>query len=303
LFQEVCQTGTAAARAETAKVGKEEDDDIDFIRSKNAQACQKRQKKAETQAHKLTTPAANQKPAKKKLKAIKHDRSSSPAKSKISSSQKRDQKDDTVPSDHSDSESEDGDEGEEEEELVMRPSHYRRQQEYKFEEESGEGSDFEELNVVFDHFNPKETDFGGIRQFLRDILCGSDYDVGGLVDIIISQSGAVGTVVKVADEEEVYGVTSVINLTHYKSSECVKQVTSFILSKCPQEHRPLMEKFLRSSEDGSTGFIINERMVNMPNEMALPLMSSMFDELQWSQEDQVTLPLAAWPLMHGCMLG
>ena len=50
-----------------------------------------------------------------------------------------------------------------------------------------------------------------------------------------------------------------------------------------------MEKLLRSREEGRTGLIINERMVNMPNEMALPLMSSLFDELRWSQEEQVTI--------------
>ena len=288
LFQEVCLTGTAAARAESVKLGKEDDDDVEFIRSKNAQACQKRQKKAALHAQKQTAPLRPEtKSLKKKLKS-EQIRSSSSSKQNKASSEKQDSGEqeqhieESSPSDASGS-----DEEQEEEELVMRPSHYRRQQEYKFEEESGEGSDFEELNVVFDHFNPKESDFAGIRQFLRDLLCGTVYDVGGLVDIIIGQSGAVGTVVKVADEEEVYGVTSVISLAHYKTLECIKQITSFVMSKCPSEHRHELEKALRYTGDGHTGFIINERMVNMPNEMALPLISGLFDELRWSQDDQV----------------
>ena len=148
IFQEVNQAGTAAARAETAKIGREEDDDVDFIRSKSAQACQKRQKKAEIQAHRLVSPVANKKSAKKSKN---QDRSSSSSNSKVSSSRKGVQRDEPGASDRSESEGDEGDEGEEgdeEEELVMQPSHYRRQQEYKFEEESGEGSDFEELNVV-----------------------------------------------------------------------------------------------------------------------------------------------------------
>ncbi len=283
-------TGTAAARAEAVKVGIEEDDDADFIRAKNKNACQKRDRKAEMRSLKEVARAGG---ATSKLKMKKKARSKAPKApdtlQKASKIQNEDQEQEgqAAESEGSDDDESGSDAAEEDEELAMNPSHYRTQQGYNFEDESGEGSDFEELNVVFDHFNPKESDFGGIRQFLSNLLCGAPYNVGELVDIIIGQSGAVGTVVKVAGEEEVYGVTSVISFGHYASSECIRQLTKFILSKCPADQRPRLEKMLRSSEHGHTGFIVNERMVNMPNEMALPLMKGLFDEIGWSQEDQV----------------
>jgi hypothetical protein len=300
-LQEVCVTGTAAARAEAVKVGSEEDDDADFIRTKNRNACQKRDRKAEMRTQKDVARAAGataKQPSQKKKKKSKSTVSKVPKAIPISSKVRNDDREpeekdvESGGSDHDDS---DSDAADEDEELAMNPSHYRTQQGYSFEDESGEGSDFEELNVIFDHFNPKESDFGGIRQFLSNLLCGAPYNVGELVDVIIGQSGAVGTVVKVAGEEEVYGVTSVISFAHYASFECIKQITKFILSKCPADQHPLLEKMLRSSEHGHTGFIVNERMVNMPNEMALPLMKGLFDEIGWSQQDQVRnmLPMKA----------
>ncbi len=292
-MQEVCVTGTAAARAEAVKVGSEEDDDTDFIRQKNKTACQKRNRKAEKLSQKdaaRATAAATPKQS-PSLKKKKKTRSKAPKATETLTETPIQKEEEELEEQEecSDDGHSDQDAADEDEELAMNPNHYRTQQGYRFEDESGEGSDFEELNVVFDHFNPKESDFGGIRQFLSNLLCGTPFNVGELVDIIIGQSGAVGTVVKVAGEEEVYGVTSVVSLTHYASTECVKQIKKFVLSKCPADLRPRLEKMCRSSEHGNTGFIVNERMVNMPNEMALPLMKGLFDELGWSQEDQVGL--------------
>ena len=201
------------------KTGNEDDDDVDFIRSKNAMAQHKRKKAADSRAqNESKAQAPPQKTPKKKMRKA-H------TKDKPSLKLKAEQEADPVDTGGSES-----DDDQEEDELLMKPSHYRKQ-EYKFEEESGEGSDFEELNVTFDHFNPKESDFSGIRQFLRDLLSGTVFDVGGLVDIIIGQSGAVGTVIKIAGEDEVYGVTSVVSLAHYYSANCIKQLIHFVLNK------------------------------------------------------------------------
>ncbi len=297
-------TGTAAARAESVKMGSEEDDDTDFIRAKNKNACQKRQRKADMRTQKEVARAEGATSKKPQIKKKKKSRSKSPKalevlpKSTKSQDAEPEPDEQDVESEGSDDDDSDSGAADEDEELAMKPSHYRTQQGYSFEDESGEGSDFEELNVVFDHFNPKESDFGGIRQFLSSLLCGTPYNVGELVDIIIGQSGAVGTVVKVAGEEEVYGVTSVVSLAHYSSSECIKQIKKFILSKCPADQRPRLERILRSSEHGNTGFVVNERMVNMPNEMALPLMKGLFDEIGWSQEDQVRFVVRSGPRPH-----
>ncbi|XP_063586402.1 protein BCCIP homolog [Penaeus indicus] len=91
------------------------------------------------------------------------------------------------------------------------------------------------INVDFEGFPASDSDFHGIKRLLQQNLRGLDVDISGIADTVISQN-YVGSVIKQVggeddgedeeenegmingeeDKDEVFGVTSVINLTSRK---------------------------------------------------------------------------------------
>ena len=57
------------------------------------------------------------------------------------------------------------------------------------EEEDDEDSDFSQINVDFDFFDPKESDFHGLKTLLNSYMDGQQFDCSGLVEAIIAQVG------------------------------------------------------------------------------------------------------------------
>ncbi len=196
-------------------------------------------------------------------------------------------------SDDSDSSSDDDDDDDDDEGLSMLP---RAQQKNKGKQESSDdsdGSDFDELNVVFDSFDPKEDDFHGIKVFLTELLDGEAFDSSGLVDEVLANSVNVGTVVKVQDAEEVFGVMSVVSLRESKKETWAQQVEAFILSKCPPSLKSKLDKYVGPDATSHGGLIISERLANMPQEMALPMMRTTFDEIKQAKKELVSLLCAS----------
>ena len=150
---------------------------------------------------------------------------------------------------------------------------------------SDSGSDIDEINVSFDFVDPVEADFHGIKLFLMNLLDGNNFDSSGLVDLMLEQAGEVGTVIKVVGEDEVYGFMSVVDMRTSSSTLCLKEIGDFILKKCPPSQHDAFARVLR----GKTGLIVCERMINVPPELAVPLLDAFCSELQQAQKDQVHL--------------
>ena len=60
------------------------------------------------------------------------------------------------------------------------------------------------MQADFAFFDPKPTDFHGVRLLLKTYLDSKPWDLTGLIDLILAQT-TVGTVVKLADDEEEQG--------------------------------------------------------------------------------------------------
>lgn len=151
--------------------------------------------------------------------------------------------------------------------------------------ESDSGSDADEINVTFDTFNPVEDDFHGIKMFMTNLLDEQTFDSSGLVDLVLAQSGEVGTVVKIMDEEEVYGFLTVVNMNPPSPQATLKQIGDFILQKSPASQKDTFAKAMR----GKTGLVVSERMINVPPELALPLLDGLINELAEANSDPVSL--------------
>ncbi|CAB3227691.1 unnamed protein product [Arctia plantaginis] len=152
-----------------------------------------------------------------------------------------------------------------------------------------------ELQADFEGRNPEDCDFHGIKQLLRQLFLKSNVELGGLAQIIISQN-YVGSVVKQCldygqDEDDdddddgsdgVFGITTIINITKRKDEQCIQQIRSLLTTladdNADDRTKALVKKILANDSE-HVGFVINERILNIPAAISVPLFSSLQSEL------------------------
>lgn len=131
----------------------------------------------------------------------------------------------------------------------------------------------------------QENDFHSLKALLRSYCDGDEYACSDLCDLLIKQK-AVGTVIKVEGQDDsILGVTSVVSLRRHKDEQCVKDIKKFILGKAQGKDKKELERILN---DESTGLIVNERIINVPQQTGGPLIEGVFDEIQWATKDEET---------------
>lgn len=152
-----------------------------------------------------------------------------------------------------------------------------------------------ELQADFEGRNPEDCDFHGIKQLLRQLFLKSNVDLGALAQIIISQN-YVGSVVKQClddgqddddDEDDgsdgVFGITTVLNITKRKDENCVKQIRTLLTTlaneNADQKTKELINKII-SNDAEHVGLVINERILNIPAAISVPLFTSLQTELE-----------------------
>ncbi|XP_064382422.1 protein BCCIP homolog [Halichondria panicea] len=171
-------------------------------------------------------------------------------------------------------------------------------------EQDSSGSDQsdaeQEIHVDFEAFSISEDDFHGIRCLLKQSFAGSSVDVSALTDLIIKQADHIGSSIKVCDDDNadsaggspsasggddecVFGVTTLVHLNYHKASDCVKQIKELLLTQC-KSHADSMLLRLSQILTESVGLVINERLLNIPAEIASPMLNSLLIELKESSQ-------------------
>ena len=147
--------------------------------------------------------------------------------------------------------------------------------------------DEEEVETLFEFFDPCEGDFLGMKGLLGNYLDGEPYDCSALVDHVIAQS-TVGRVLRLEDQLDPIAVVSVVNLAKHRDAKFLTQVAAFLDSRAPHdEARRLLRERCFGRKRGC-GLIVSERVVNCPLELSSPLCQSIFDEIEWATEDEPT---------------
>nr|CAG4645766.1 EOG090X0C3Y [Lynceus sp. MCZ IZ 141354] len=157
------------------------------------------------------------------------------------------------------------------------------------DEEMEEG---QEIQVDFEGKTAEGGDFHGIKSLLNQLFLKAHINLSELADLLIEQS-YVGSVLKqVIDEEnegsddegsenEVFGISSTINLTAKQDVECVKQLRAFIQEKSTNEKL----KTVLSDPAEQVGFLLNERFINIPPQVSVPLLDNLKQEIQGAVAD------------------
>ncbi|XP_045780594.1 protein BCCIP homolog [Maniola jurtina] len=184
-------------------------------------------------------------------------------------------------------------------EVINQDSESEEEQDSGSEKDSDFDSDGnfvgdKELQADFEGRNPEDCDFHGIKQLLRQLFLKSNVDLGALAQIIISQN-YVGSVVKQClddglddddDEDDgsdgVFGITTVINITKRKEEPCVKQIRTLLTTlandNADDRTKALVNNIL-TDDTKQVGFVINERILNIPAAISVPLFASLQNEL------------------------
>ncbi|XP_078357928.1 protein BCCIP homolog [Oculina patagonica] len=173
-----------------------------------------------------------------------------------------------------------------------------------------------EIPVEFEAFPPTEEDFSGIRCLLQQLFLKSAVDLSKLSDLIISQP-EVSTVIKVVNEEDlesngesknnddddddddesednVFGVTTVVNVKKHQENDAVKQLKKLLVDKCRESaSKENVAEFTDVIEgQHAVGFLINERFINIPPQIAVPVYKTLRSELKKIHKKGQDTPLS-----------
>lgn len=151
-----------------------------------------------------------------------------------------------------------------------------------------------EIQVEFEGRNPQDPDYHGIKTLLQQLFLKAHINLDSLTDLIVSQN-YVGSVVKQfedfegSDEEDgedtfdVFGITTVINISDRQNVICIQQLRD-LLKELSSEHATdaayTMIKNVLENDAQPIGLLINERFINIPAQISVPLFENLISEMK-----------------------
>ncbi|KAF9261954.1 hypothetical protein L218DRAFT_904817 [Marasmius fiardii PR-910] len=147
-----------------------------------------------------------------------------------------------------------------------------------------ESSDVSMINVDFDYFDPNpEVDYQAIKRLLGQLFQ-RDADVfhlHELTELVLGQAGIGSTIKTDGKESDPYALLTVLNMHVYKDHPSIKALANYILEKSSSNsnfHSYLQGLF--SQTQNHVGFVICERLINMPVETVPPMYRMLTEELK-----------------------
>lgn len=107
------------------------------------------------------------------------------------------------------------------------------------EDDDDDDDDPNTVNVEFSFFDPREIDFKSVRRLLERYLPGEEdtFDASGCAETIIAQR-AVGTMVKVNDDQDVYAFATVLPVALHKVRRPPTPIYFYFITACGSALRP-----------------------------------------------------------------
>ncbi|XP_007079763.2 BRCA2 and CDKN1A-interacting protein isoform X1 [Panthera tigris] len=159
------------------------------------------------------------------------------------------------------------------------------------EEDEDDESVDEEVNVEFEAYSISDNDYDGIKKLLQQLFLKAPVNIAELTDLLIQQNH-IGSVIKQTDvsedsdddvdEHEIFGFISLLNLTERKGTRCAEQIKELILSSCEKScGKSSVDQLDALFNDASkpVGFLLSERFINVPPQIALPMHQQLRKEL------------------------
>jgi hypothetical protein len=156
---------------------------------------------------------------------------------------------------------------------------------------SGGGSEGDEsdINVDFSFTDPRPIDFKSVRRLLERLLPGEEasFPVSSLAEDVIAQR-AVGTMVKVPEDgyDDAYAFATLLPLGRFADRDWLRALRAFTLRRAAGRGGDAARDALAAVWDApaSLGLLLNERIYNMPPEIAPPLHEALLQDVAWAKE-------------------
>ncbi|XP_028336715.1 BRCA2 and CDKN1A-interacting protein isoform X3 [Physeter macrocephalus] len=128
-------------------------------------------------------------------------------------------------------------------------------------------------------------------EVVSELFLKAPVNTAELTDLLIQQNH-IGSVIKQtdvseasdddADEDGIFGFISLVNLTERKGTPCAEQIKEFILRLCEKNcEKSVVEQLDKLFNDATrpVGFLLSERFINVPPQIALPMHQQLQKEL------------------------
>ncbi|KAK0204223.1 p21-C-terminal region-binding protein-domain-containing protein [Desarmillaria ectypa] len=164
----------------------------------------------------------------------------------------------------------------------------KRKQDKK-NDDSDSDSDVSLIDVDFDFFDPNPSvDYHALKKLIGQLFQ-RDADLfhtHELTELILSQP-RVGTTIKTDGmESDPYALLTVLNMHKHKDHPSIKALARYFLDKSstdPAFHATLQGLF--SQTESHVGFVLCERLINMPVQVIPPMYRMLMDELKRAIND------------------
>ena len=114
-----------------------------------------------------------------------------------------------------------------------------------------------------------------IKNLLLPNFISENISLNGLTDLVICMREDIGTTLKIEndDEDKIFGVFTLIPFPYYKENPVVLQIINMLLNKINNLN------IVNIIKNRRIGLLINERFVNLPEELIAPALNFVINEM------------------------
>ena len=120
-----------------------------------------------------------------------------------------------------------------------------------------------------------------IKNLLLPNFISEDISLNGLTDLVICMREDIGTTIKVEndDENKIFGVFTLIPFPFYKDNPVVIQIINMLQNKITNLNTNNKMNIMNVIKNKKIGMLINERFVNLPEELIAPALNFVINEM------------------------
>ena len=120
-----------------------------------------------------------------------------------------------------------------------------------------------------------------IKNLLLPNFISEDISLNGLTDLVICMREDIGTTIKVENDDEniIFGVFTLIPFPFYKENPVVIQMVNMLQNKIVNLNMNNKNNILNAIKNKKIGMLINERFVNLSEELIPPALNFVINEM------------------------
>lgn len=142
------------------------------------------------------------------------------------------------------------------------------------------------MNCEFVFSCVRESNFLGIKNLIRPAFQYDNVSLAGVVDIIVSINTLCGSTIKPEenDQSNIIGIFSILPFYKFKDNPAIEQIKEMLRSKCQNniKTKNALEKVFKKS----VAYLINERVINLPQQLIYPGLNLLTNEIYTNFQDE-----------------